>query len=220
MERIEPRSPELLFFTTLVISVGLHVVIGAHLPNWTPSTTSPRPFLVEMFTTTEKTPPPLQVPAPAIAPGRSSARPRARLVGPAQPAPQVPANPVGTLVVPEGKPEVPLVPFVPLVGGGTENDEPALPAALPPDREPRLLEELRVAYPAQARDADIEGEVELRVTIDTDGRVLDAIVLRGPGYGLDRAALDAVRHSRWAPGIREGQAAKRTLVWIYRFVLQ
>ena len=57
-------------------------------------------------------------------------------------------------------------------------------------------------YSDEARKAKYQGTVVLDVTITADGRVIDPIVLTGPGLGLDEKAIEGVKKwkMRAAPG--------------------
>ncbi len=205
----------------LLSSVAVHVLIGARLPTWKPSPSVTR---VLEFDATLPVPPrvePQVVKQVAPSPHAAVTRTRAPVRRTPPSGPTLPASPVGSITVPEGPPAPPGVPFVELGGGGTlppSGGEPRV--ATLPDREPRLREEVRLEYPAEARDAEVDGEVELLVTIDVNGRVVAVKVLRGPGYGLDEAAEQAIRQSRWEPGVRSGGPATLTVRYVYRFVLQ
>jgi periplasmic protein TonB len=69
---------------------------------------------------------------------------------------------------------------------------------------PRVLNrdqvDIRRYYPKGALERGLEGEVVLRLTIDSDGSIAEASVVRDPGEGLGAAALRAVREFRFAPG--------------------
>src|SRR5256885_1139614 len=69
---------------------------------------------------------------------------------------------------------------------------------------PRVLNrdqvDIRRYYPKEALQRGVEGEVVLRLTIDSDGSIAEASVVRDPGEGLGAAALRAVREFRFAPG--------------------
>jgi protein TonB len=59
-----------------------------------------------------------------------------------------------------------------------------------------------INYPPEAERAGIEGKVRLRVALDARGQVTSARVLRGIGYGLDQAAVEALTHRcRFTPAI-------------------
>ena len=69
---------------------------------------------------------------------------------------------------------------------------------------PELLHEVRPEYTEDARRMNIEGDVVLEIVVRRDGSVSDVRVLRGLGGGLERRAVDAVRHWRFAPARRHG----------------
>ncbi len=48
-------------------------------------------------------------------------------------------------------------------------------------------------YSDEARKAKYQGTVNLEVTITADGRVLDPVVINGPGLGLEEKAMERVR---------------------------
>lgn len=84
---------------------------------------------------------------------------------------------------------------------------------------PRVLREKRIPYPTSARRAGIEGVVELKLVINQRGRVESAELVRGPGYGLNEAALEAIKEFIFSPAkIGENTVAVRIL-YKYRFVL-
>ena len=70
------------------------------------------------------------------------------------------------------------------------------------------------AYPARDRDRGVEGRVELLVSIDSEGAVLEVEVARSSGSAtLDRAAGKTVESWRFHPALRDGAAvASRVLV--------
>jgi protein TonB len=55
------------------------------------------------------------------------------------------------------------------------------------------------AYPLEARRANIEGEVVLRVDITATGDLKNIEVAKGIGHGCDEAAMAALRHSKMSP---------------------
>ena len=66
----------------------------------------------------------------------------------------------------------------------------------------------RVQYPKIAQRAGIEGRVFLQFVVDTDGQVIDAVVVRGIGSGCDEAALSAVKKTKFKPGKQRGKPVK------------
>jgi len=91
----------------------------------------------------------------------------------------------------------------------------SLPAAPPPPGTPievggRIQPPLKIYhvppdYPSIAQSARIQGVVTVAVTIDPEGNVSDARVLRSIPL-LDQAALDAVRQWAFTPTLIDGQA--------------
>lgn len=64
-------------------------------------------------------------------------------------------------------------------------------------------------YPDKAKEAGIEGSVFVGFVVDEAGRILDAQVLKGLGYGLDEEALRLVRLMPWwSPGVLNGKPVK------------
>lgn len=86
--------------------------------------------------------------------------------------------------------------------------------------EPEVLQEVKAPYPVQARQAAIEGVVECRVEIWQDGTVRSVKVVRGLGYGLDEAAVEALKKFRFKPATVDGQPVQYTIPkFVYRFEL-
>lgn len=70
----------------------------------------------------------------------------------------------------------------------------------------------RVRYPEIAQEAGIEGIVIIHAYIDINGRVTETIVIKGkPNTGLDEAAMDAIRRTRFKPA---KQRDRPVGVWI------
>lgn len=85
---------------------------------------------------------------------------------------------------------------------------------------PRVIKESFVKYPKAAKTAGIEGVVELQLLIDTHGQVEEAQIIRGPGYGLNEAALEAIKQFSFSPAIRQGEKVSARIIYKYRFLLR
>jgi len=108
----------------------------------------------------------------------------------------------------------------------------AIPDAPPPDREagpilvtgevqaPRKLLAPMPRYTEIARRARIEGLVVVRATIDREGRVAEARIEKGLGFGLDEASLEAVRGWTFAPATLRGRPVSVFYTLTIRFELQ
>lgn len=67
---------------------------------------------------------------------------------------------------------------------------------------PRVIKEAFALYPKSAKNAGIEGVVEMQLIIDINGKVESAEILRGPGYGLNEAALGVIKDFIFSPAKR------------------
>ena len=69
-----------------------------------------------------------------------------------------------------------------------------------------------VRYPPIAQEAGIEGTVIVQAFVNNKGRVTETVVLKGiPNTGLDEAAVEAIRRTRFAPA---KQRDRPVGVWI------
>ena len=65
------------------------------------------------------------------------------------------------------------------------------------------IKDVKPVYPAIAQAAGVTGSVTIEATIGTDGKVVDATVVRSIPL-LDQAALDAVRQWEYMPTMLNG----------------
>ncbi len=73
-------------------------------------------------------------------------------------------------------------------------------------------------YPPQALARGVEGEVRVRLTINTEGRVATAeIVSASPPGVFETAALAAVRRWRFDPVMRGGRPIEASITATIRF---
>lgn len=85
---------------------------------------------------------------------------------------------------------------------------------------PKLMEDIRIPYPKEAREKGIEGPVIMELLVDAEGVVRDASLIEGPGSGLNEAALEAVRRLRFRPARIQKKAVAVKIRYIYRFILE
>jgi periplasmic protein TonB len=71
-------------------------------------------------------------------------------------------------------------------------------------KEPRLISSPPPVYPQTAIHLNIQGDVVIRATIDTEGNVAEAHVVSGPAM-LRGPALDALRRWKYQPSLLDGQ---------------
>jgi len=80
---------------------------------------------------------------------------------------------------------------------------------------PKVLKEKKIPYPVSAERAGIEGVVELLLVINAEGIVESAEVIRGPGYGLNEAALAAIKEFVFSPA--KIGSNKVSIRWPYKY---
>ena len=81
----------------------------------------------------------------------------------------------------------------------------------------RLLESPAAAYPDEARAAQADGEVRLRLVLAADGTVKHIFPMKSLKYGLTEAAIEAARQIGFEPAIRDGQPVSQFATLSYEF---
>ena len=109
-------------------------------------------------------------------------------------------------------------PFAPpVVPQATGNDADVFVAF---DTPPEVVHMVPAVYPELARQAEAEGTVNLLVTIDETGRVVDAVVQSSTTIGaLDKAARDAAMKWLFKPAKQRDKPVKVRIVIPFRFSL-
>ena len=83
---------------------------------------------------------------------------------------------------------------------------------IPYDDPPVAMSPIKPIYPEIAQEAGIEGVVVVQAFIDEKGRVKETLILKGvPNTGLDEAAMEAIRKTRFRPAKQRERAVG---VWI------
>lgn len=80
----------------------------------------------------------------------------------------------------------------------------AMMSAEPKTTPPVLLSHAEPEYTAEAKQLKIQGDVVLRVTITTDGRMVVHHVIHGLGHGLDESAMRSAPSYRFKPATQNG----------------
>ncbi len=66
---------------------------------------------------------------------------------------------------------------------------------------PRCISCFEPRYPEEAHKQDIHGNVDMIITVEKDGTTGDLFIVGPQGYGLDGAAIDAVRGWKFDPAL-------------------
>jgi len=78
----------------------------------------------------------------------------------------------------------------------------------------------KVHYTEFGRRAGIKGTVYIEAIIDEEGNVINAMVKKSIGGGLDEEALNAVLNTKFVPGKQRGNPVRVKLVIPIKFVLR
>ena len=204
----------------VALSVGLHLLLAIALMQLPQSREIIRKIVpVTMVEREKPKPPPKPKPAPPK-PQPAKANPQARPKAqpqpqtPPRPQPNPPSQPVndaarsfGVAEGPGDTMEVPLGESLAVESTASApmrfSFEDDAPEAL--DREPEPIGRLRVTYPELARLAGATGSARVEAWVEADGRVSRVTVLEHQGgAAFAQAARDAVRLTRFRPGLRGG----------------
>jgi protein TonB len=71
-------------------------------------------------------------------------------------------------------------------------------------QESKLIRKVEPIYPELAKKARVQGKVTLKITVDQEGNVTDASVIKGHPL-LDDAAINAVRQWKYSPTFLNGK---------------
>jgi len=90
------------------------------------------------------------------------------------------------------------------------------------DVNPVLENQPQAVYPDSAKKANVEGSVWVKVLIDKQGSVRQALIAKGSGkkVGFEEAALTAAKQATWKPAMLNN---KPVAVWVsyeIKFVLK
>lgn len=66
----------------------------------------------------------------------------------------------------------------------------------------------KIVYPEIAKRAGVEGKVYVLAFVNEQGTVTKAEIIKGLGAGLDEAALNAVKQTKFKPGKQRGKPVK------------
>jgi protein TonB len=83
--------------------------------------------------------------------------------------------------------------------GGQKGWQPVRAGKL--SRQAKVRKEVKPKYPLQAVEAEIEGTVVLRIEVTKKGAVRKAKLIRGLGFGLDQAAMAAIKNFVFYPAL-------------------
>jgi TonB family protein len=87
-------------------------------------------------------------------------------------------------------------------------------------KAPELLGFVQASYPSWAEEHGLEATVEMRLTVDVWGEVVDVQVLGPAGFGFDEAAVEAVWQFRFTPAEAGPVPVPVSIDYAYAFVME
>ena len=76
-------------------------------------------------------------------------------------------------------------------------------------------------YPLQATKNKIEGKVNVKFSVDSDGSLVKISVVKGLGFGLDEEAIRLLKSSpKWIPAKQDGKAIRAEYAIDMNFALK
>ena len=105
------------------------------------------------------------------------------------------------------------------------NDENEIIDFLPSEDQPTPIGGMstiheKVYYTEIAKRIELEGTVVIQAVVDKQGNIIDAFVKIGIGGGLDEVALDAVKNTKFHPGMQRGKPVNVRISIPIKFVLR
>lgn len=100
-----------------------------------------------------------------------------------------------------------------------DNGTPAEDTFVAFDEPPVLDKWIEPIYPEYAKQNNIEGMVNLRVTVSASGGVEDVKVMDSSDRMFDQPAIEAAREWRFKPARKDGRKVRATVMVPVRFRL-
>jgi len=79
------------------------------------------------------------------------------------------------------------------------------------EKRPKLIYHTEPEYPQDARERNIQGNVELSLTVGVDGLAKDIVVTKPVYPSIDESAVATVRKWRFEPAIKDGRPTPKQL---------
>lgn len=74
-------------------------------------------------------------------------------------------------------------------------------------------------YTDRARRANVQGTIRIAILFGSNGRILQTLLLKRLGYGLDEQALSAARNIRFEPQLKDGKPVSVVRLVEYSFAI-
>src|SRR5262249_29081980 len=104
--------------------------------------------------------------------------------------------------------------------GTTPGQAPGSAPAPPHITPPKLVRFVEAPYPDSERERGENAAVLLTISINAEGKVVDATVERSAGEAFDAAAIEAVKQFEFEPARVDGNPVPVRIQYRYDFTLQ
>lgn len=82
---------------------------------------------------------------------------------------------------------------------------------VPVDKEPGLVKNASPTYPQEALKNGLEGTVFVKIWVDAEGKVRDAVIAKSDNEIFNQASIDAAKQFQFTPAMKDG---KPVSVWV------
>ena len=103
---------------------------------------------------------------------------------------------------------------------GENNDQIKLQPLSKLTRLPSFLSKIEPVYPSAEQHAGTQATVLAEIMLDKEGKVLDIKIVKSAGLYFDNAVIDAIRKSRFNPGLIEQEPVAVKVLLPFRFKLK
>jgi TonB family protein len=80
----------------------------------------------------------------------------------------------------------------------------------------RVIKKVAPAFPVAAKQLNVTGSQDVQITVDEQGNVIDAKVLKGNAL-FTQASLAAVKEWKFTPLLKDGQPARFTTIITFNY---
>ncbi len=88
-----------------------------------------------------------------------------------------------------------------------------------PQEMPKVKKQVNPVYPDKMKQAGIEGEVWLKVTVDNTGKVAEVATEKATNKAFVPAATNAIKKWEFSPAMKDGKPVECTVVIPVKFKL-
>ncbi len=91
------------------------------------------------------------------------------------------------------------------------SQETAPAGLVPVDTQPGLVKNAMPVYPEEAKKNGLEGTVYVKIWIDEEGKVKDAVIEKSDSETFNQPSIDAAKQFQFTPALKDGTPVS---VWV------